>query len=129
MLIVVRVAARTVKGGDMQEVQIDKTLLDKIIKRFDFEGKDKNKNVWEIVNDIYDYVYMYFKLVLNEEKVLREKYENKVIEKVKIIDELEKKIEKLTSGEERPEEDPQEIEIHPQLDMFPQGSEITSRDL
>lgn len=77
-----------------QEVQIDKTLLDKIMNRLDLKegGKHGHWNVWDVVNHVYDSVYMYFKLANVEERNLREKYEKKVVEKVEEIDKLREEI-------------------------------------
>lgn len=94
------------------EVQIDKKLLDKIMNNLELTegGKHSHWNVWDIVNHVYDSVYMYFKLAMVEEKNLREKYEKKVIEKVTEIDKLQEEITALRircgeEGEEGVDED------------------------
>ena len=73
-------------------IDIDYDLFDKIIAGFDFAGKDKMLNHYEVCKRVYESSYMYMKFAVVEEKTLREKYEKTIVEKVKLTGELEAKI-------------------------------------
>lgn len=55
----------------------------------------ENKNMMEICTIIYEATYLRYHMKFYEEKAMREKLEEKMIEKVKLVDELEQKIKDL----------------------------------
>ena len=116
-------------------IDIDYDLFDKIIAGFDFEGKDKSLNHYEVCKRIYESTYMYCKFAVVEEKHLREKYEKKVVEKVGLIIELEatikayeEKFGKIDLGKQVPEEGESEAQETAEVLPLHEGSEGDKRD-
>lgn len=56
-------------------------------------------NMYQICTIIYEATYLRYSMKFYEEKAMREKVEQKMIEKVKLVDKLEARIKELEDGD------------------------------
>lgn len=106
-------------------VDIDYKLLDRIMEN----PKIEKMNAWEAVKHVYGATYMYFKLAVNEEKNLREKYEKKIVEKVGELTQIENELKAYKEkygdlGEQVSAENKEEVEEATNVLPLHKGSEI-----
>lgn len=100
-------------------MQINRNFLNKLLEN----PKIPTMNMMEVVNFIYDATYMQYSFKFFEEKARREKYEQKVIDKVEEITKLEAQINLIISTvrEYVPEEVIKKLEDDTQILVVLQG--------